>query len=635
MGDNMKIVFDFETYDPELMEAGSGYPWGNIEIIGMGYKIDSSPTKYTTDINEMVQLLTESQVWVAHNISYELGIAKFLGVDFKDKEIYCTMTASMLEDNSRMSHSLDILGKKLLKKHKDTSRFGRLVLEQGIVLGDVVISYPKKYDKMKALEEPTKEDLEYMAKTEKKVLAKATKLAMGRLDIIQVEDPDIIEEYCKNDVDLTYELDQHFMDVLDMNHYNTFSSVHKVLIEMRHKGVKVDLEAAKASGDQLDKLLETLRERLENIYPGLNINSNKQLTKAFTELKIPLPMAMSKAKGELTPSFKKDTLEPLVGTHDIYEIILGIRKYGKARNEFIENIFKFQHDGRIHGQMRLFGAARTGRFSHKTPNLAQIPSRDPVIGPMMRSIFIADEGEDWYSLDFSAQEPRIMVHYGILCQENKVKFKKEVYDNKIKGWKSEKTFRTYDVPSVLALQQAYIDNPALDSHTYNMDIINNTTGVGISRTDTKAIALGKAYGMGLSKLAISLKITDDKAKELATAFDTGSPFLSELDAFCKYKMRTNGKIKTIGGRVSKSDGADYKALNKLVQGSAADQTALSILMMYNDYGIIPSIVVHDEVNFSGTPWQAEIVKKCMENAVKLEIPSLSEIGVGKNWSEAK
>lgn len=629
------ICFDFETYDQHLTTMGSGYFFDpEFMLLGMGYKIDNGSTEYTSDINEMKQLLTESQIWVAHNIGYELGIAKFLGVDFKKKEIYCTMTASMLENNARMSHSLDKLGKSILKMNKDTSRFGRLVLDEGIVLGDKVISYPKKYDKIKAQEEHTKEDLDYMAKTEKKVLATATSAAMGRLDIINVEDPDIIEEYCKSDVDITHGLHKHFSKILDMKQYNKFSTVHKVLVEMRHKGVRVDLEAATKSGEMLDGRLEALKARLDAIYPGLNINSNPQLTAAFTELNIPVPMAMSKAKGEPTPSFKKDTLEPLVGTHEIYEIILDIRKYGKARNEFIENIFKFQINGRIHGQMRLFGAARTGRFSHKTPNLAQIPSRDKVIGPMMRSIFIADEGQDWFSLDFSAQEPRIMVHYGILCQENSVKFKKEVWDHKTKGFKQEAGFTVFNVPSVLALQQAYIDNPALDSHTYNMNIINDTTNVGISRTDTKTIALGKAYGMGLGKLAISLKISDEKARELATAFDTGNPFLSELDAFCKYQMRTNGKIKTIGGRTSKSDGADYKALNKLVQGSAADQTALAMVMMYEDYSIIPQVVVHDEINFSGTMDQAVHVKYCMENSVTLRIPSLTDIGQGKNWSEA-
>lgn len=629
------VVFDFETYDQYLTEMGSGYFFDpEFQLLGMGYKIDNGSTEYTSDINEMKRLLTESQIWVAHNIGYELGIAKYLGVDFKNKEIYCTMTASMLENNARMSHSLDKLGKSILKMNKDTSRFGRLVLDENIVLGDTVVSYPKKYDKLKALEEPTQEDLDYIAKTEKKVLALATRLAMGRLDIIQIEDPDIIEEYCKSDVDITYGLHEHFSKLIPMRQYNQFSSVHKVLVEMRHKGVRVDLDAAKKSGEMLDGLLEKLKARLDAIYPGLNINSNKQLVEAFTELKIPLPMAMSKAKGEPTPSFKKDTLEPLVGTHEIYEIILDIRKYGKARNEFIENIFKFQHNGRIHGQMRLFGAARTGRFSHKTPNLAQIPSRDPVIGPMMRSIFIADEGQDWFSLDFSAQEPRIMVHYGILCQENSVRFKKEVWDHKTKAFKQQDRFTTFSVPSVLALQQAYIENPALDSHTYNMNIINDTTNVGISRTDTKTIALGLAYSMGNNTLSRQLKLPEDKTKELVQAFNSGSPFLSELDAFCKYQMKTNGKIKTIGGRTSKSDGADYKALNKLVQGSAADQTALAMLMMYEDYDIIPQVVVHDEINFSGTMEQAVKVKHCMENSVKLRIPSLTEIGQGNNWSEA-
>lgn len=616
------LVFDFETYDKDLSTRGCGYIWGNIQIIGMGYKIDNEDTKYTTDTGEMKQILEENKTWVAHNIVYELSIAKYLGVDFKDKNIYCTKVGSYLDKNTRMRHSLDYLGKTLLNKEKDQERFGRLVLDKKLCIkaDGSAFDYPKKYY--------TTDDEEYKAKTRIKYTRSATSLAMKNLHIINIEAPDLIEEYCKSDVDLTYELHELFSSKIEDNLYSKFSEVNKVIVEMRHKGVKIDLDKAQEVREYLNNKIDTLNSQIEDLIGEVNFRSNKQLAEVFDKLGISYPTT---EKGN--PQIKSEWLE--IQSHEVCKLIVQVKKYIKTRDDFIDKLVSHSYKGRIHGEMKLFGAAQTGRFSHSNPNLAQIPSRDPEIGPMIRSIFIADEGEKWYSLDFSAQEPRMMVHYGVMCHKAGVSFKREVFNRQSKSWEWSKKLEKFNVPSVMVLRQAYIDDPALDSHTFNMNIINDTTGVGIDRKSTKTIALGKAYALGLTKLADQLNISDDLARELADAFDKGSPYLKELDAYCKYRMNKEGKIKTIGGRYTYSDGITYKALNKLIQGSAADQTAFAMLMMYKEYDIVPQVVVHDSVDFSGTKAQARKVKYCMENAVNLLIPSMSEIVEGNNWGECK
>ena len=616
------LYFDMETYDPDLKERGSGYPFGTLKIISMGYKVDDGETLYTKDKEEMVKILNKYSIWVAHNISYELGCCKALGVDFKDKQLYCTMVGSILYDNTRFSHALGKLGKELFDLDKDQERFGRLVLEKKLPLGrnGIPYDYPKSYYASK--------DPEYIEKTKKKYIKAATNVAMSNLHIIEEHAPDLIEEYCKSDVDIQYSLHQKWLKELDVSVYNKFSNVNKVLVEMRHKGVRVDLAAAAKAKEELTDKIKDYEKIIFDYCPGINYNSSQHLAIAFDTLGIKYPLT---EKGN--PNIAAWFLDKC--DHPIADAIVNAKKYTKARDEFIDNMFRYEHKGRIHGEMMLFGARRTGRFSHKNPNLGQIPSRDPIIGPMMRKIFIADKGEEWFSLDFSAQEPRLMVHYAALAQKNKVQFSKEFWDrNQSKFVMADYTV-TFSANGIDKLVQAYKDNPALDSHTYNMNIINDTTGVDIDRTQTKTIALGKAYAMGVDKLAKTLDITKQDALTLTRAFDLGNPFIKELDAFCKYRMKTTGKIKTLGGRFTQSDGVDYKAMNKLIQGSAADQTALAMLMMYEEYNLIPQIVVHDEVNFSGSYEQAEHVKHCMENVFKLEIPSLTEIGRGLNWAEAK
>ena len=105
----------------------------------------------------------------------------------------------------------------------------------------------------------------------------------------------------------------------------------------------------------------------------------------------------------------KESENPLIQSLSI------AREYNKAHTTFIDSILKHQVDGRIHAEINQlkgeYGGTVSGRLSMNNPNLQQVPARNEAIGPKIRSLFLPEEGEKWASLDYSQQEPRLLVHY--------------------------------------------------------------------------------------------------------------------------------------------------------------------------------------------------------------------------------
>jgi DNA polymerase I-like protein with 3'-5' exonuclease and polymerase domains len=622
------LYFDFESYDPELLDKGSCYIWSEeFHIIGMSFAIDDGEVGYTTNYHKMMDLIENALILVAHNISYELGCIEWLNtemkrrtIDYKYKPIFCTMIGSKLENNLRMSNSLDYLAKTLLQSEKDQERFGRLVMEHTQPDGSKFVDYPKKYY--------TTDDQEYKEKTELKYVKKATKWAMQNLHIVNELWPDVIAEYAISDVKICRQIHKIWTKELDKFLYSTFSDVSKITVAMRKQGVKIDLDAAQVAWDKLDAKVLKLQEEAESKGWWCNYASNKQLSELLLGLGIPLP---KKESGNY--QCDKRTLEDM--DHPIGAHILLWRKFKKARDDFVGMLQRNSIEGRIHGTMNILGAKATGRFSHTNPNLAQIPSRDKEIGPMLRSLFIAEDKEEWFSLDFSAQEPRLYVHWAAKCQRHKPQYKKQRYNRDTSSWEFCKDFTRFNCPMVSILKSKYHENPQLDSHSFNQELIKETTGVEIDRTTTKTFALGKAYGKGVKSTAEQLSISYEKALDFSKAFDKAAPYISMTSDYAQYLFIERGFIKTLLGRKNRFDGVGYRAYNYLIQGSAADQMSWCMIEVFYKLGIIPATVVHDELNFSGTKEQAEQVKQIMENCIKLEIPSFTDIGQGRSWGEAK
>jgi DNA polymerase I-like protein with 3'-5' exonuclease and polymerase domains len=184
----------------------------------------------------------------------------------------------------------------------------------------------------------------------------------------------------------------------------------------------------------------------------------------------------------------------------------------------------------------------------------------------------------------------------------------------------------------------------------------------IPRKQAKTINLGLSYGMGKEKLIRELGLDDMEAENLFQKYHAKVPFIRALQDQCARVAIDRGYIKTFAGRhcrfnlwedrykrttplpfeEAKQRYGDslkrsytYKALNRLIQGSAADMTKLAMLGLW-DEGIVPHLQVHDEVDVSvKDTLQAKKVVEIMENCVKLTVPLLVDTELGPSWGETK
>ena len=205
--------------------------------------------------------------------------------------------------------------------------------------------------------------------------------------------------------------------------------------------------------------------------------------------------------------------------------------------------------------------------------------------------------------------------------------------------------------------EQYNEDPRTDFHQMAADI------VGVPRKQAKDINLGLFYGMGSKKLAATLGLEIDDANELFAMYHSSVPFVRELSNYAVNRASSKGVIRTVLGRRCRFDKWEptkygswkpmnyqeaynehgpairraftYKALNKLIQGSAADQTKAAMVALAEE-GMLPMIQVHDELDVSvESEDQAKKITEIMETCVKLEVPSVVDAEFGPNWGEAK
>ena len=245
---------------------------------------------------------------------------------------------------------------------------------------------------------------------------------------------------------------------------------------------------------------------------------------------------------------------------------------------------------------------------------------------MIRSLFIPEEGCKWGVFDYSQQEPRLVVHYAALQN-------------------------LYGVDEVL---DAYNDGKA-DFHQIVAEMAD------IPREQAKTINLGLFYGMGKNKLQAELGVSKEKANDLFKQYHSRVPFVKQLMDNVMQRSQMRGQVRTLLGRLCRfhlwepnqfgvhkalpHDAAlqehgpgikrafTYKALNKLIQGSAADMTKKAMIELHKE-GIIPHIQVHDELDIS-VDGNANKIKEIMEHAVKLEVPNIVDYESGPDWGTIK
>ena len=411
-----------------------------------------------------------------------------------------------------------------------------------------------------------------------------------------------------------------------------------VLIDMTWKGVRIDTNRVERTRDYLLKEEKKVYSRIKDLTDqNVEIWAAASLAKAFDNVSLPYPKTDKGA-----PSFTKAFLAE--HTHELPKLILRCRELNKTHGTFISTIMKYTTpQGRIHGHINQIrsddGGTVSGRISMNHPNLQQIPARDPQLGPMIRSLFLPEEGAKWASLDYSQQEPRILVHYAHAYARS----------------------QNHDMKGVNEFVDGYINDPDMDFHTI-------AEMAKIPRKQAKTINLGLIYGMGVNKLSDQLDIPVDEAKTLIQQYHDKVPFVKLLmnGVMNKLNNRTSsGSIRSILGRKCRFDlwepdtfalnkalpykeavneygpttrlkrAYTYKALNRLIQASAADMTKQAMVNIYSE-GIIPLIQIHDEiaVSFTSTD-ETKKVASIMEDAVKLNVPSKVDVEVGPSWGECE
>ena len=624
-----EIAIDLETRDPELKKLGSGAIKGSGEVVGIAVAVDGYKAYFpiahgegpNMDRKKVLDWFTDvcqsPATKIFHNAMYDVCWIKNLGIKINGL-IIDTMIAASIIDENRFQYSLNSLSWVYLNQGKNEALLTKAAKERGL---------DPKADMWKL---PAMEVGAYAEKD-----AELTLLLWHHLKRIIIED-----------------------DLQDI--FNLETDLFPCLVDMRHLGVRVDIEKA----DQL-KTVMAIKEKnlLQQIKIETGIDTQiwaaRSIAQVFEKLKLPY----SRTEKTDSPSFTKN----FISTHDhpVVRMIAEARKINKVSTTFIDTILNHSHLGRIHADINQIrsddGGTVTGRFSYANPNLQQIPARDPDTGPLIRSLFIPEEGCTWGTFDYSQQEPRLVAHYAL----------------------------RFGLNSAAPISEAYQEDPKTDFHQIVADMAE------IDRKEAKTINLGLFYGMGKAKLQNELNVSKDKADELFNTYHGRVPFVKELMNKVMTAAQSKGQIKTLLGRRCRFPkyepilrGSDwgtfvpaedhdtmlelqemgphlkdrdgnilkdtkgnpkknywhnnstrraftYKALNKLIQGSAADMTKKAMVDLYKE-GLIGHIQIHDELDFSiESESQAKKIKDIMENAVDLKVPNKVDYESGPNWGEIK
>lgn len=620
-----ELTIDFEAYDPYIDRGcGSGWVYGynypehsDFEVLGAAVG-----EEWIEDPKKILKEVMNSELLIMHNASYDIGCILYLmkqaGCSYRDIikpwlkkiDIYDTEVASRLYISSDRSHSLDTIANKYLNANKDKDALADAVYlaaqaDESIELEvQRTANYRAYCDQI--ISNKNSDDVKLIKL--RKSLAKWAIKNLPKLMTVK-ESKELVITYAKQDASLTTKLRQYFKDKVSDEQVIKYSNVSKICNDYRLKGVRVDLQKAHEVDNTLTQIIAQAATKVYNLAGDeFNIASSSECGAALDRLSIKTPITKKTQK----PSVTNEWLE--TQTHEICKAIRDVRKNTKIHCDFVRKIIQMQEYtcptsddkyGRVFPELNLMRAV-TGRFSCSSPNIQQIPKRDEEFKKYCRSLYVAEEGEKWYSLDFSNQEGRLQIHYA----------------SRLKCAGSE------------VLKARLCENPNYDIHQAVADM------TGMSRANAKIINLGLSYGMGILKLSKALDCDSKEATRMRELYFEYMPYLKELNDKCKSAMGRKKYIKTLMGRKSWTDkpawvngelrSFEWKALNKLIQGSAADQTIEAMIWAWEED--IPVVFpVHDELNMSGTLEQAIRLKYIMENCVTLEVPSVTEIEEGDSW----
>jgi len=588
-----EIAIDLETRDPNLnIRMGSGSVVGVGEVVGVSVATQDFCAYYPFGhegggnmdrkmiIKWLTAVLKTPSDKIFHNAMYDVSWLRAMGLKINGR-IIDTMIATALCDENRLRYSLNSCGRDYVGKGKDESALYEAAKSWGVDPKAEMYKLPAMY-----------------------VGAYAERDAQLTLELWQ----ELKKEILHQDIEAIFKMEMELFPCL---------------VDMRFLGVRVNQEQAAIEKKTLvEQEKKMLGEVLVSTGIDVQIWAARSIAKVFDKLGLPYDRTV---KTE-APSFTKNFLQN--HPHNVVKCIAKAREINKAHTTFIDTILKHSQKGRIHAEVNQLrsegGGTVTGRFSMNNPNLQQIPARNKELGPRIRSLFIPEEKCTWGCFDYNQQEPRLVVHYASLQN-------------------------LYGVDEVV---ESYKNNDA-DFHKIVADMAN------IPRKQAKTINLGLFYGMGKNKLQAELGVSKLQAEDLFKTYHAKVPFVKQLmDAVMK-RAQESGKIRTLMGRLCRfplwepnqfgihkalpHDQAllehgpgirrayTYKALNRLIQGSAADMTKKAMINLHKE-GIIPHVQVHDELDISvKDDKEAKQIVQIMETSVTLEVPNKVDYEAGDNW----
>jgi DNA polymerase I-like protein with 3'-5' exonuclease and polymerase domains len=602
-----EIAIDLETKDPDLKTKGSSSMRGQGDVVGIAIAVrdwsgyypiahESGPNMERKKVlGWFADVLKTKADKVFHNAIYDMCWIHRLGLTVHGT-VVDTMIMTSLVDENRFRYDLNSVAQHYTGMGKNESALQEAAKEWGVDPKAEMYKLPAMY----------------------------------------------VGEYAERDAEVTLALWQELKKEIEHQDLQSIVEVEQkvfpCILDMKIKGVRV----SESQVDQLDHQLKLSYDKYikrinddTGIYP--EVWAAKSIELVCNKLGID---DFDRTEKTQKPSFTKNYLKN--HKHPVLRAIASARELDKLKNTFLESIKNYVYNGRIHADIHQlkgdFGGTITGRLSYSNPNLQQLPNYTN-IGMGIRSIFMPEEGHRWGCFDYSQQEPRLVVHYALA------------------------TLGTTGVQSIADKYDEARENPddpdiqlAADFHSMVAEIAD------IERGQAKTINLGLFYGMGKAKLQAQLGVTDQVARNLLATYHSKVPFVKQLIHHTMDRAQQRGWIRTILGRkcrfnmwepatfgmhkpqtfedASMEHGSrnikrafTYKALNKLIQGSAADMTKQAMINL-REAGITPMIQLHDELNVSYENKQEAVkIKEIMEQAVPLKVPNKVDFEDGECWGD--
>ena len=595
-----EIAIDLETKDPDLKTKGSSSMRGEGDVVGIAVAVHNWAGYYPI-AHESGPNLERAKVlgWFAdvlktkadkifHNAIYDLCWIHRLGLTVHGTIVDTMIMASLVNEN-RFRYDLNSVSYDYTGMGKNETALNEAAKEWGIDPKAEMYKLPAMY----------------------------------------------VGEYAEKDAEITLALWQELKKEINFQDLQSIVELEQevlpCILDMKIKGVRVSEKQV----DQLEyQLKKSYDHYIKTIHDETGIYPEVWAAKSIESICLRLGIDdFDRTEKTKKPSFTKNYLKNHRGhkNSNILRALASARELDKLRNTFLESIKNYVYKGRIHADIHQlrgdFGGTITGRLSYSNPNLQQLPNYTK-LGMGIRSIFMPEEGHRWGCFDYSQQEPRLVVHYALA---------------------------TLGSTGVASIADAY-DRGEADFHKMVAGIAD------IPRSQAKTINLGLFYGMGKAKLQAQLGVTEEKAKDLLNTYHARVPFVKQLIYQTMDRAQQRGWIRTILGRKCRFDmwepatfgmhkpqtfeeaslehgsrnikrAFTYKALNKLIQGSAADMTKKAMVELRKE-GLLPMIQLHDELNISfKTKEESDKIKEIMENCVPLKVPNKVDFEQGNCWGD--